>query len=262
MSYKIDYCGIYIIENLINGKVYIGQSKHIKARWKAHFSKLKKGIHENDYLQKSWNKYGGNNFKHTIIELCEEDDLNVKERYYIALYNATNKNYGYNMTIGGDNANALVSDLAKEKQRIALSGERSSQHKEVICLETKEIFPTIKEASLNVNVHYSAITNCCMHKSNTCKNMHWMFLDEYNSSSSDYINQLLNIKPPKREKQIIYLNTGKVFNSIKEASEQLNINVNSISQCCSGRRPTAGKDANGEKRIFMYYEDYQAKALA
>jgi predicted GIY-YIG superfamily endonuclease len=28
--------GIYKIENLLNGKIYIGQSKHIETRWSEH----------------------------------------------------------------------------------------------------------------------------------------------------------------------------------------------------------------------------------
>ena len=56
-----DISGIYCIENIINNKKYIGQSKHINERWLKHISELNHGYHHNDYLQKSWNKYGKDN---------------------------------------------------------------------------------------------------------------------------------------------------------------------------------------------------------
>ena len=55
---KNNTIGIYCIENTINNKKYIGQSVEIENRWSKHRSELNKNKHDNDYLQKSWNKYG------------------------------------------------------------------------------------------------------------------------------------------------------------------------------------------------------------
>lgn len=91
--------GIYKIENLVNGKVYIGQSINILARWSDHKYKLENNLHENSYLQNSWNKYGAENFKFQIVELCSKDNLNTKECEWIKKYDSF-KN-GYNLTGGG-----------------------------------------------------------------------------------------------------------------------------------------------------------------
>ena len=64
-------CGIYMIQNKVNGKIYIGQSVNIEDRWGEHKYELNKGYHHNKHLQRSWNKDGQENFEFTIICECE-----------------------------------------------------------------------------------------------------------------------------------------------------------------------------------------------
>lgn len=92
--------GIYKITNKINGKIYIGQSKNIYARWKEHISDAKECKYP---IQKALYKYGKDNFNFEIICICSIDELNEKEMYYINLLNANQKEIGYNLTIGGEN---------------------------------------------------------------------------------------------------------------------------------------------------------------
>ena len=51
-------CGIYKIQNLINNKVYIGQSVNIKSRW---HSENNRKCH-NRHLKSAFKKYGIENF--------------------------------------------------------------------------------------------------------------------------------------------------------------------------------------------------------
>jgi group I intron endonuclease len=92
--------GIYCIENTINNKKCIGKSVKIGKRLYKHKSYLKSGIHPNNHLQSSWNKYGEENFTFFIIEECSREDLSEKEIYYISLFDT--KNIGYNKTDGGE----------------------------------------------------------------------------------------------------------------------------------------------------------------
>lgn len=46
--------GVYKIENLLDGKVYVGKSKDIGRRWYEHKYELNKGKHINKHLQNSW----------------------------------------------------------------------------------------------------------------------------------------------------------------------------------------------------------------
>ena len=90
--------GIYKIENLINGKVYIGKSKNIENRWRTHKKELNNNSHCNKHLQNAWNKYGKENFKFEVIEECSMDLLDKQEIYWISEYNSN----CYNLTKGGD----------------------------------------------------------------------------------------------------------------------------------------------------------------
>lgn len=83
--------GIYKITNRINGKVYIGQSIHIKRRWQEHCRPSTKSI-----ISDAIKKYGKENFSFEIIEECNVEELNEKEAYYIESYNSLTPN-GYNI---------------------------------------------------------------------------------------------------------------------------------------------------------------------
>jgi group I intron endonuclease len=73
-------CGIYKITNLVNGKVYIGQSMELDIREGKHFGALRKNKHKNRYLQRAFNKYGEENFIFEILLYCEEFELTYYEQ--------------------------------------------------------------------------------------------------------------------------------------------------------------------------------------
>jgi group I intron endonuclease len=89
--------GIYKIENLIDGKVYIGSSINIISRKQKHFWMLKKGIHDNCHLQHSYNKFGEDSFIFEVLEECNNKDLIIKENYHIFKYKSNNSEFGYNL---------------------------------------------------------------------------------------------------------------------------------------------------------------------
>ena len=83
--------GIYKIENLIDHKVYIGQSVCIERRWGEHCRGSKKSI-----ISSAIQKYGKENFSFTILEECKVEELNNREEYYIRQFNSVVPN-GYNI---------------------------------------------------------------------------------------------------------------------------------------------------------------------
>ena len=94
-------CGIYIIKNKINNKVYIGQSVDIMCRWYAHKNSAKdKSQDSYTKIHTVMNELGIDNFYIEILEECEYSKLDEREIYWIDFFNSY-KN-GYNMTLGGD----------------------------------------------------------------------------------------------------------------------------------------------------------------
>lgn len=93
-------CGIYKITNLENGRCYIGQTRQaFKERWRTH---LKRGVKaepgtQNKLYAAMWED-GAENFTFEVLAACTSEELNEKERDYIALYHADT--WGYNGTGG------------------------------------------------------------------------------------------------------------------------------------------------------------------
>ena len=108
-------CGIYKIENIIDGKVYIGSSINISKRLKNHKIMLSGGYHDNKYLQNSVVKYGINNFNFEVLEICDEDNLVKKENYFIDLYKSNETTFGYNLAKVGDSRRNIFNNEVKVK---------------------------------------------------------------------------------------------------------------------------------------------------
>jgi len=116
---------IYKIINQINGKIYVGKTTlPIEKRLKRHFYLADKKV--NRYLYDAINKYSKENFIIELIEECEYNLANEREIYYINLYKSNNKEFGYNMTIGGDGGKMPEESLQKmilKKTGIKMSEE-------------------------------------------------------------------------------------------------------------------------------------------
>jgi group I intron endonuclease len=97
------YGYVYKIENLVNNKIYIGQTTQIPTKRKHHhFWVLGKNNHNNPHLQRAYNKYGINSFKFSIINTYpSKKELDKGEIYYINKYDALCRNKGYNLMSGG-----------------------------------------------------------------------------------------------------------------------------------------------------------------
>lgn len=218
--------GIYKIENKVNGKVYIGQSKCIEYRWWRHKRDLNANEHENIYLQNSWNKNGETAFEFILIEECLEEELNDKEIYWIQQYDSY-KN-GYNLTLGGGGTKYIVPLL-----QFDLAGN--------FIKEWEGVYIAATELGINPNTIYG----CCNRKYKHAGKFIWIF-------KSDYIDkQSLNwhLTDQKLQQVLQYDLYGKliaIYTCCQEAWDILGFNP---IQCLLHER----KSVNGF--IFKYAND-------
>ena len=129
--------GIYKIENLNNGKIYIGQSNNIQRRFKEHQTK---GAISKIPVDTAIQKYGSGNFSFEILEECSLEELNTKESYWINIYEADISGYNCNKggdqaSIGSQNSNAKLTEEDVITIRIAYN-----QHK-----RQKDIYQNYKD---------------------------------------------------------------------------------------------------------------------
>lgn len=185
--------GIYIIRNKKNGKVYIGQSRRIPNREYCHFRSLEKGEHYNKHLQRSYDTYGADAFTFEILEYCDIEKLDEREKYWIKQYDSVDKDHGYNNEYGGN-----VGKEVSERMREAKRGAKNPMYGKTPSAETKakmrqsaigtntnltaEQVYQMKEELLNGMTEREAsqkygITIAAVGKIRTCKNWDWVHSD-------------------------------------------------------------------------------------
>jgi group I intron endonuclease len=87
-------CGIYLIRNLVNGRVYVGKSLDVESRLASHRRALKSGEHNIPKLQADWNEFGDEQFEFLPYEEVDLNWLKDRENYLIVLMEG--HTHGYN----------------------------------------------------------------------------------------------------------------------------------------------------------------------
>lgn len=105
--------GIYCIQNIINGKRYIGSSSNIKKRIYSHLYLLRKSNHGNEHLQRAFNVYGEQKFKFFTVEFVKKDRLIKREQHWMDYYVVLDQSKGYNIRPRAD-AHALSEETKKK----------------------------------------------------------------------------------------------------------------------------------------------------
>lgn len=105
---------IYKIQNVENGKIYIGSTISPRKRWNEHKGQLKKGKHHSSYLQNSWNKYGEECFVFEIIDECSLENQFSLEREWVIKEKTSDAEYGYNMAIPTEGGGLVKTDEYKQ----------------------------------------------------------------------------------------------------------------------------------------------------
>ena len=214
--------GIYKITNLIDGKVYIGQGLDIFHRWSKHSQ-----IPSNSLLHQAIKQDGIENFSFQIIELCEKDQLDEKEKYWIAHFNSyikSENSNGYNMNEGGwEN---YTSSKAIPIEQYDLQGNFIAE------------YPSTTIASQQTGIELRSIQHCCggSRQAKTAGGFQWKRKDDNKKISS--INKRINfevLQIDKKTNQIV-----QKFKSPAEASKITGISNVGITNCCNNKQKTSG----------------------
>lgn len=99
---------IYQYLNLINSKIYIGQTNNLDRRIREHKSNSfnPKSVNYNNIIHRAIRKYGYENFQISTLEILDGtyDDANEREKYWIKEKKSLVTEHGYNVIEGGNNS--------------------------------------------------------------------------------------------------------------------------------------------------------------
>jgi group I intron endonuclease len=111
--------GIYKLTNKLTGDIYVGQSRDLGKRFTNYFNLSYINRRKELIISRALIKYGYSNFSVTILEYCNESDLDIKEQYY---FDTLNPKYNIQKIAGGSSKGLILSAETKEKFSKALKG--------------------------------------------------------------------------------------------------------------------------------------------
>ena len=120
------FCSIYKITNLINGKIYIGQTwQLLRRRWQLHATQRRtKG--SVSLVARAIQKYGRECFKLELVALsATQETADTLEKQLIAKFRSADHQIGYNIELGG-RTNSRVSQETKDRLRAYRLGRKDS----------------------------------------------------------------------------------------------------------------------------------------
>lgn len=151
--------------------------------------------------------------------------------------------------------------LSEERKRQISERQKgaNNQHaKKVICLETLKVYDTMAQAREETGA--TKITECCKHyyKRKTSNGLHWEYYDD-RLSDEDYkkvLQRLIKEQEENKNKHnteesikrlierssvpVICVETGTIFNSIRDACRAYNLSPPNVCNCCKGKKKTVG----------------------
>lgn len=242
--------GIYKISNPLNNKIYIGSSININRRWERHKNTLKRGVHPNIHLQRSFDKLikVNENFIYELLELCDVNILIQKEQFYIDTLNPE-----YNIAKVANSSKGIVRRKStKEKIKNSLLGTKQSKetvNKRKLALigqtRTKEQRATMAISKLGLNNP--------IFKIGWNKQVEAMRLANTGKKRSKEVGLKIS---EKLSKPVIQLTLENIFikewSSAVQVQKKLGFANGDINQVCSQRKTSRGirRSAYGYKWKF------------
>ena len=147
---------IYVIKNLINDKVYVGQADSAYDRFRRHRNNHLSAGKQNLEIVKAMIELGKDNFFYSILENCEDSIANEREQHYIEMFDSYRN--GYNRTLGGEGFSTVLPEDIEECCKLFEQGKTNAEietltgisHK-LFSKELQKRYPDYKER-MNRNV--------------------------------------------------------------------------------------------------------------
>ena len=230
---------IYKYTNLINGKIYIGQTKNT-LEYRA------QGGRNNKDCTRFYNailKYGWNNFEPTILKDNIEtvEDANYFEDYYICLFDSINPNIGYNLNRGGNNKNTseetkqLISKKAKERYRDKTKNPMYGKK------HSKESLKKMSDAKIGENNPMFGKTQSEETKQKrrkTCAERHVNYAHELSPIEDKKRRERMHNLGVSHRKKIMCVEDDIAFDSIGDASKYYDVSISTLSGHLHGHQKT------------------------
>lgn len=266
---------VYKHTNKTNGKVYIGiTSQSVEKRWDSGWGYCSQPI-----FWAAIQKYGWHGFTHEILfsELTEKEakekeiELIAKYKSNIVRYN--NPSFGYNATDGGEGASGYK---WSDERREQMGCKKICQYD--LRGNFLRVFDSLGDATEQSDAGYYSIRYCCEGVAKRAGSFMWRYLEGdpvlciENYWKQTGFKDPLELEQEKAESQeklrlskiiIQYNKFGEEigrWNSIREASEYLDISEITICNACRGKTPRAGgymwkyADEEKAKDFPIFYE--------
>lgn len=245
--------GIYQISNITNNKSYIGSTKNLNSRKHSHFFHLKTNKHHNPHLQASYNKYGFSAFIFNILEICDLNNLILREQYYVdKLKPEYNIRLKCKSSLGlkwKEDSKKKASEYWKKFWNDENNPTVISRWKPILVYSDQGIFykefPSVKKATLELGCSKGSISHVLKGRKISSKG----YIFKYKKSN---IPNIIEIKPKdysKRKgntsnKSIIITLDGQFigeYESQVEAAKFLGIHPGAINRIIAGKQFKASK---------------------
>lgn len=183
----MDYC-VYV-HTFPNGKRYVGITSQLpERRWKNGHA-----YHGQSYVWNAISKYGWHNIRHDVLYTgLTKFEACAIERQLIHEWRTAEKEYGYNIALGGvaNTAGRHHSEETRRKMSESHIGINTwargrknpklaeRQSRPIVCLETFVVYHSGKEASEKTGANHGHIIQCCKGRRKTAGGYHWKYESE------------------------------------------------------------------------------------
>lgn len=121
---------IYLIQNVCNGKGYVGSaSRGLGSRKWLHLRQLGLGIHHSKHLQRAWNRYGAECFQWLVLETVDNlSEILKREQYWLDKLQTSKKDRGYNVSpTAGSNAGSAFYQTQEHRALMKIVGRGNAE---------------------------------------------------------------------------------------------------------------------------------------